>query len=153
MEASRITSRLYVGSAPDPFSVPSPYVPPVPVNTLILCAEEYQPHPGHFGDSGRGRPLRNIYRKGFADEWLDEIPPEAWGAASIALRHLRRGDSVALTCIQGRNRSALVAALVLYQRGDMSGREARLLVQHRRQAPRGATLSNKSFVMLLDALP
>lgn len=152
MEASRITSRLYVGSAPNPFSGPTPYTPPVPVNTIILCAAEYQPHPDHFGPPAE-RPVRHIYRKGFNDEWYDEIPTEAWGAASIALRHLRRGDSVALTCIQGRNRSALVAALVLYKRGDMSGREARRFVQQRRQAPRGDTLSNKSFVMLLDELP
>ncbi len=152
MEASLIIPRLYVGSAPNPFSGPTPYTPPVPVNTIILCAAEYQPHPDHFGPPGK-RPVRNIYLNGFNDEWYDEIPPEAWATSTRASFHLRRGDSVALTCIQGRNRSALVAALVLYKLGDMRGREARRIVQQRRQAPRGDTLSNKSFVMLLDELP
>lgn len=151
MEVDRIDGLLYVGSAPRVFSEPSPFRLPVPARALFLCAEEFQPHPDHFG-SQRERGY-SIYRKGFADEMMDAIPDVAWGAASIARTHLKRRDPVILTCIQGRNRSALVAALTLHMLLGISGRDARRIVQHMRHASTGPTLSNRSFVALLDALP
>lgn len=151
MEIDRIDGLLYVGSAPDVFSGPMPFRLPVPARAIFLCAEEFQPHPDHFGD--RRERGYAVYRKGFADEMMGSIPDVAWGAASIARMHLQRRDPVIVTCIQGRNRSALVAALTLHMHIGISGRDARRLVQHMRHASTGPTLSNRSFVALLDALP
>lgn len=62
---------------------------------------------------------------------------------------VRRNGKVVVHCRAGRNRSALVAALVVREVTGCSGREARQLVQERRPN----SLYNRSFAEYLDSLP
>lgn len=63
--------------------------------------------------------------------------------------HVREGRKVVIHCRAGRNRSALLAALVVREVNGCSGAEARRLVQERRPN----SLYNEWFAAYLDTLP
>lgn len=70
----------------------------------------------------------------------------------LALRcaeRIREGDAVLSHCAAGRNRSALLSALIVRELTGMSGAEAMSLVRERRPN----SLANVHFAAYLDALP
>jgi protein-tyrosine phosphatase len=103
---------------------------------LVLCAIEYQPpaskFPGvyvlHVPLTDHGAAMTSIERT------------LARRAARIVAKELSRGHNVLVTCRQGRNRSALVAAIALVQLGMSRPRSISHLRRMRFQA-----LANKDF--------
>lgn len=106
---------------------------PLPFDTIVLAAEEYQPHmPGAFevlhvplDDSGpppTAHERRLIYEN-----------------ASRIARRVRAGRRVLVTCWQGRNRSGVLSGLALRELG-VPGIEAARLIQRIRKG-----LTNRYF--------
>ena len=144
VDASRITGRLFVGSAPEP----SPFLARH-FDVLVLCAEEYQP-------SSRNFPGLTVVHAGFDDgPGLDGRQEKiVEGAATIVRKELDKGKRVLVTCAQGRNRSGLVASLALMLPGRwptpscLSGREVIGLMKGRRGP---GALTNEYFQKILKA--
>jgi protein-tyrosine phosphatase len=62
----------------------------------------------------------------------------------------RRGAKVLVTCAQGRNRSALIAALALMMDGATAKQAAHLILERRVHTPLGMKpLSNMAFIEVL----
>lgn len=140
LDATRIATRIYQGSAPPP----GPDVRRCEFNVLVLSAMEYQPPSEMFpGVRVVHVPLDDA--KLTRAEWVRAV-----AAADQVARAVRDKDARALiTCAMGRNRSGLVTALTLYlltgERGDKIVRH----IQRRRQN----ALTNPSFVAALARLP
>lgn len=108
---------------------------------LVLSAESYQPpasrfpgvHVLHVPLNDDGRPMTNAERAA------------ARRAAGIVVRELARGHHVLVTCEQGRNRSALVAAIALVLTGQQRPRAIATLRRMRTNA-----LTNQDFERMLQ---
>jgi hypothetical protein len=139
LDASRIASRLYLGSAPRSghgLALGGFHV-------LVLCAQEFQPAAESF-------PGLTVVHAGIDDAHLtDEEGRTATDAAHFVAKFWRDGARVLVTCRQGRNRSGLVMALALHELAGMSGRHA---VQRVKSARKDA-LTNDSFVAALERVP
>lgn len=119
---------LAIGSAPPACQLP--------FDVLVLCAREYQP-------SANGFPGTRVVRVPFSDNYI-HIPVSERETAARGAR-VRRGETVLVTCRQGRNRSGLVTACAMVDLG-YSPREAIRMVR----AARGPdALSNPYFVSLI----
>ena len=134
LDASNVARRLWVGSAP-PLDRDLPGF-----DALFLCAAEIQPATLGFS--------REVVRVPLHDDALTpyEIKRAMIGGKQVA-EHLRRGHRVLVTCAQGRNRSAFVAALGLGLVTRMSSPD---LVQVMRERRHPTALSNSHFVELLQ---
>ncbi len=100
-DASRVHHRLYLGSRPQPDTNLSHY------DVVVFCAYEHQP-PTPLGKIGIHVPLHE-------DSFPDEDAKAAHDAARLVAEHVTAGRHVLVTCLYGRNRSALVAALALHE--------------------------------------
>ncbi len=136
VDASPITQRLWVGSAPIPGADYGACF-----DMIYLVSAEYQLPPGAFPDV-------SVRRMPFDDSMQPtrEDLATAWLAAESVARNIRRGRRVLVTCSLGRNRSALVAALALHLLTGQSGAFAMATVQARRVDRLGVhALANPAF--------
>lgn len=129
MDADRITSGLYLGSAPQECG---------PFDVVVLAAKELQNIPLEcpviHAPLDDAKPTR------------DEVYTALQAAKKV--RQLRRGGKkVLVTCAQGINRSALIVALVLMMNG-LSARDAVKLIRAKRHTM-FKPLSNREFLKLL----
>jgi len=133
--ANEVAPGLLMGDAP-----PERARPPG-INTVVLCAKEYQPRRAFGG-------LRTIHAP------LDDSGPPitteeiatALHAGRLVAAELRSGRKVLVTCAMGLNRSGLITALALRLGYGLSANRAIARVRAAR-GPRA--LSNPSFVELI----
>lgn len=133
-DAHNIVRRLWMGSAPPvDRSLPT-------FDTVVLCAQEYQPAMPH---------VRDVVRVPIDDGRLDDeqIHRALVGAREVALR-MRAGRTVLVTCYAGRNRSGLVAGLAL---GGLTRMSADRIIATIRARRHPAALSNPFFRAYLRA--
>ena len=144
IDASEIAPGLYQGSRPPEGDA----LRRAGFRTLALCAREIQG--GHYPGVRVVRcPLDDAELSG--PEWS-----AAWRAAREVAAALPHG-SVLVTCVQGRNRSGLVSALVLYLVFGVSSDTCVDLVRAGRDGDlarlgRGGALTNPSFARAIRAL-
>lgn len=139
LDASKLGPKLYQGS------YPREGIRQHGFDVLVLCAEELQLREAEPGLRVIHCPLNDSPYVQFGQrEWN-----RAWRAAEQVTDLLLRGARVLVTCAQGRNRSGLVSALVLYRITAMNGVEC---VHHIRQL-RADALTNHQFVAALRQLP
>lgn len=129
MDADRIAPKLYLGGAPRSCG---------PFDVVVLAAYELQ-----------NIPLRCVVIQAPLD---DAVPSKeeiktALSAARKVQQFRRQGARVLVTCAQGINRSALIAALALMMEG-LSARKAIAQIRRNRKAHM-KPLSNKAFVQVL----
>ena len=136
MDASAVTPNLYVGSKPEPGRYGN-------VDAIVLCAYEYQPIGALF------EGVKVIYAPLDDDPTRPLTPAEIEIAVSAARKvagYLQNGDCVLVTCMQGCNRSNLVAGLSLMLAYQISGPE---VVQMLRRA-RPCALKNPVFAAFIS---
>lgn len=133
LDASKVAPKLYVGAAPDPGKYEA-------FQTIVLCAEEYQPPATAF-------PGSKVIHAPFQDTLApsDEEIETAISAALQVVRALRAGDRVLVTCRAGQNRSAFVAALAMRRHWRMPSEK---IIRDIRAA-RYAALNNYTFEVLI----
>lgn len=131
VECSNVAPRLWVGSAPQDLSVPIDGI-----DVVVLCAQEIQP-------PGVGRIMR--FPLPNAELTSREVSIALIGGRDVAQALLDR-KRVLVTCAQGRNRSALVAALALGRLTRMNADQLVTLMRTRRRAD---CLTNEHFVHYL----
>lgn len=129
-DASNIAPRLWIGAKP-PLDRSYPGI-----DMIVLCAAEYQPRKfPHYDKSLIHCPI--------PDDALDTMEQ---GRALTAAKHvasaLKSGKRVLSTCQQGRNRSALVAALAL---GMISRATPDQVIQLIREKRMATCLTNPHF--------
>lgn len=138
LDATKLATKLYQGSYP--YSA----VRPQGFHVLVLCAEELQRRPEEPDVLTLRCPLRDDGSPFTQRDWH-----RALRTADQVVELLLRRRRVLITCAQGRNRSGLVAGIVLYRITPMSGAEC---VRHI-QSLRPGALSNDDFVAALAHLP
>jgi protein-tyrosine phosphatase len=134
IDAHRIAPKLWVGSTPGPehgalFDV------------IVLCAVEYQP----------SLPNVRVIHAGF-DDTLEPTRAElriARDAAAMVNMHRSAGRRVLVSCMQGRNRSALVAALALVLQGTPPTMAITQVRRYRKHPEGKLVLSNPAFMSFL----
>lgn len=135
LDATKIYTRLYQGSAPPP----GHEVRRAGFDLLVLAAYEYQPPAQEFGgiqvlyapmDDSRLKPK----------EWLQVV-----STARKVDEKVRKGYRALITCQAGRNRSGIITAVTLHLLTGCSGTTAVRTVQ----ALRANALTNDSFVARL----
>lgn len=143
VSASRIVEGLYVGSAPPPGDYRARF------EVIVFASDEYQPDEGMFpGVRVRKCPFDDTRRP------TEQDLATAWAAAEAVARDMRRGRRVLVTCLMGRNRSALVAALALHLVTGERGVEIVRIVRERRVDDTGVTaLDNPTYRALVEVLP
>ena len=131
LDASNITKRLWIGSAP-------PTDRPLPFDAVAFCAAEVQPE--RVG-------VRTVIRAALPDSALTshEIR-RALTAAQFVARELAGGRRVLVTCYAGLNRSSLVAGLALGMVTRMTPTQVVELIRARRSPN---ALHNQHFVEYL----
>lgn len=151
IDASRVSPRLYVGSRPEA----GPLLHDLGFHVIVLCALPEEYGGGRYGERYHGVevvacPLDDSERPISRAEL--SLAEET--AARVATA-VYRGRRALVTCMQGRNRSALVAALVLRRLTRCSGRRASEMVRTAREATLGpgTVLCNASFNRYLRSLP
>jgi hypothetical protein len=129
----RITGTLYQGSAP-PIGLRG-------FDVIVLCAEEYQPQ-------GYSFPFVTVIKAPLDDAHLSRTEARiAYSAAVSVAEQLAEGKTVLVTCMQGRNRSGLVTALVLMMNGLTADRAIALI-----KSKRALSMQNPSFNAFLKQL-
>lgn len=119
INASNIASRLWIGGAP-PIATDMPKV-----DVLVLCAQEIQPPAMAFHGT--------VLRCPMPDGHLSEAElRQALSISGRVAQQLVAKRRVLVTCAQGINRSALVAALALGRMTRMSADELVALMRRRR---------------------
>lgn len=134
-DASNVAPKLWVGAKP-PLDRSYPGV-----DMIVLCAAEYQPRSfPHF--------QKTIVHCPLIDDALDPTQ-RTWaiGAGHKVAVALRAQQRVLVTCMQGRNRSALVAALALGQITRASSQQIVELIREKRMQ---TCLTNPHFVEYLE---
>lgn len=134
VDASNISTRLWIGAAP-PVDRDLPKI-----DTLVLCAMEIQPPRLAF----HGRVLRCPLDD--TELGHNELSMALIVSKEVSL-DLMANKTVLVTCAQGRNRSALVAALAL---GRITRRSAAQIIEIIRSRRRRDCLSNPHFVTYLE---
>lgn len=136
IDANVIAPRLYVGSKPNPtIDIPK-------ADVIVLCAEEVQPPELAF----HGRVMRCPLPDGPLG--VTELR-RAVAMSSTVARELAQRHTVLVTCNQGRNRSALVAALALGQVTRLSADDLIHLIREKRSR---YCLSNPHFRAILQRI-
>lgn len=136
LDADRVAPGLYVGSTPPEGKLP--------FDVLVLAAKEHQPRGVYEKTAVVHIPLDD----NFAGMNHDEVAGAMQVARDVAAS-MRAGHRVLVTCMAGKNRSALIAALAVRLR---YGANAATAIQVVRQARPGA-LSNPHFVNLIGQIP
>lgn len=140
-EATRLIPGFYIGSAPSRNAG---------FSYIVLCAKEYQPNPKIFAPAKVRRiPLSDVE---------EPLAPPVRHALDLHTRSIAeawaRDHRVLVTCIMGRNRSALVSALALSKIVDCHPREAAVHVRETRIDPLGVpALENTHFWNYLQDYP
>jgi hypothetical protein len=114
-------------------------------SVLVLCAEEYQPSRSGFPG------LKYVLHCPLddADPSAAEVDRAMITAMSVADLY-ESGEDILVTCIAGRNRSGLVAALALHMITKRPMIDIVAHIQRTRQDPSGMpALTNPHFVALL----
>lgn len=138
LEFSAISAQLAVGSAPRIGNV----VAHAGFRYLILCAAEFQPPDASY-------PNVMVARVELHDDDLFPAADRlaAHTVARWAAERLQRRERVLITCTQGRNRSAYVAALAIhYHTPRLSGAACISIIRAARRSPYGPVLVNPDFV-------
>jgi protein-tyrosine phosphatase len=138
IEAHRVASRLWVGSYPTQQSVCRYF------DTVVLCAYEHQTVP-FTGCHIVKAPLD------------DAVPTQsevhtAISAARTVHAMRQREKRVLVTCAQGVNRSALVAAMALMLDGWPAPLAVHQIREYRKPPIGMKPLSNQHFTKLLERL-
>lgn len=133
VDASNITKRLWVGSAP-------PFDRELPFDVLALCAVEIQPKQLAF----RGAVIRCPIPDAYLTIGQTQRALSSGRAVGEALRAGRR---VLVTCAAGLNRSSLVAGIGLGLVSRLPPSEIVLLMRKQRSP---SCLHNPHFVEILD---
>jgi hypothetical protein len=145
IDASEITSGLWVGSAPPTGRT----LARVGFSVLALCAAEHQPSQSSF-------PGIAIVRASLIDDGTPltrrQIEEALWLSGHLA-GACRRGKGVLVTCMQGRNRSGFIAALTFVRMTGCDGNAAMRAVQSRRASPFGPALTNSQYNKALAMIP
>ena len=145
IDASEITTGLWVGSAPPVGRT----LARVGFSTLALCAAEHQPSRDSF-------PGVSVVRASLIDDGSPLTPVQIeealWLSGHLAAA-CRRGKGVLVTCMQGRNRSGLIAALTFSRMTGCDGKTAMRAVQTRRASPFGPALTNHQYNRALSMIP
>jgi len=114
---------------------------------IVMCAGEWQPTLTLPEDR-----TKRVIRLPFDDTYEALIPSVLRSlhltANELVAQH-KTGKRILITCMAGRNRSGILAGLVLMKRFGMSGDEAILVI---RDARGPAALSNPSFSSYLQSL-
>ena len=134
--AQRIAPKLWVGSAPDEAACAG-------FDVVVLCALEYQP---------KGLPVKYVIHASIDDNFEPTTQDlhTADTVASLVNMHRGVGRRVLVTCMEGRNRSAMVAALALVKQG-LPGHVAVAEVRRKRKHPEGKSiLFNPAFVRFIE---
>jgi protein-tyrosine phosphatase len=106
IDATRVGSKLYMGSAPH-----NPTIGAHGFHVVVLCAMEYQPDHRMF-------PGVQVVRVPLDDCQITvDIANRGLQAAAHVAACVRGGKRVLVTCAQGRNRSGLVAGLAMVLNG------------------------------------
>jgi protein-tyrosine phosphatase len=133
MDSTKLVERVYIGSAPTGSHG---------FNVIALCAEEYQPPAKVFAPA-------KVLRIRLADNFRPLSAPrvrEIKDKVSFLVEEWAEGSSLLITCAMGRNRSALISALVLSQVCNVSPAEAGKYVRKVRKDAYGvAALENAYF--------
>ncbi len=132
--ATRVCGNLWVGATPPCGARVARFT------HIVLCAEELQPPDSCF-------PGVNVLRVLLDDSGLPMTNYEREAAASMAAqvaRLLREGAVVLCACVQGRNRSGLVAALTLQEWG-LPADAAIATVKAARDKPGRPAMVNRDF--------
>lgn len=139
VDASMISLGLYQGSCPRDHEG-TPNLWGAGFDVVVLTAHEYQPSPDSF-------PGTIVVSAPFHDaiDVTDELWRAADAAAATVVKHLADGQSVLVTCQEGRNRSGLVCAIALCRQGLAPDKA----VQQVRSRRGGRALSNPQFVKAL----
>ncbi len=125
---------LAQGSAPVPYTI-------LPFDTLVLCADEYQPSSKEFPG------ISQVIHVPLNDDGSPMTPNEMRFALKAGLevaKQLRQGRRVLVTCWMGRNRSGVVSALALENLGIPYTQAVKAV-----RKARAFALTNKYFVNLL----
>lgn len=157
VEGSFICRGLWQGQAPPC----GPMLRSTGIDTLILCAEEWQPpgvvdpacatilgyQPGQHPYPG----VQLVYAP--ADDDFDKPPSApvlalAAQAAAIAARRILQGGRVMSSCWMGKNRSGLVTAMTLHGLTGLGGQD---ILAHMRQA-RPQALTNPQFRAAIERI-
>ncbi len=110
-EYNRIHHGLYVGSRPQPETLLQEH----DFEVAVFVAFENQPAPDAYpGVEVLCSPLQEA-------GWSDEDEASADATAKTIAEHVRNRRNVLVSCMYGRNRSALVAALALHHLYGWSG--------------------------------
>jgi hypothetical protein len=135
LDLTRIAPKLYQGSLPPRGSA----LASAGFDVLVLCAQEFQISAEHYPG------VRVIYAgiddAGDRGPTAGEIQTVRF-AALAACAEILAGKRVAVTCAQGRNRSALCNAFILR---FLTGMPPKEIVKHLRAA-RPWVLTNTDFV-------
>jgi len=138
LDITHMAPKLYQGSYP---RVP---IAPIGFKVLVLCAVELQDRAAEPGLLTLHCPLTDTGERMSEQDWALAI-----SVSGKVARRVADGQRTLVSCAQGRNRSGLITALVLYRLTDMSGLQA---VSHV-QKFRFHALENDEFVHRLCRLP
>ena len=122
---------------------------------VLFCAKEFGPPPQALNEAKVARARRALaYHCPLSDAVLtrDEAFLASRASALVANAFLK-GKEVLVTCMEGRNRSALVVALALHHLSGEGGGAAIRAVRQRRLFASGPVLSNPTFVSYLESIP
>lgn len=138
LDCNKIAPKLYQGAYP---VVP---IAPLGFQVLVLCAKELQYRPDELGLLTLKCALQDDGSPMTQREWLHAVR-----MADAIAELISRGNRVLVTCAQGRNRSGLVNALVLYRMTSLSGQQC----LYRVRLGRPGSLTNEYFCDALRRLP
>ncbi len=115
LDAHRISGKTWLGAFPEEAQYTDLLrSPELPFTMVVLCARECQPQQGQ-----RWFPGVQTVTCPF-DDSPSGIDDDVWSRITIVVdvvvRQLEAGGRVLITCVAGRNRSALVATRVLARR-------------------------------------
>lgn len=155
IDATWISLRLYVGRRPPT----GPYLREAGFDVLVLCAlpEEYeQVYETRWEDLPRRFDRLSVLQAPLDDSGESpnyESIAHARCVADYVAGRVLRGKRAILTCLEGRNRSAFVAALALHRLTGRSGDDCAARVREMRQVVTGANrpvLCNPFFNAILS---
>jgi len=116
------------------------------INVLVLCAKEHQDASFYEGVQvilAPGDDDRRPHRLArFIDGWKE--------AGRQTAAHVKAGNTVLVTCMQGLNRSGLVVALALRELTGWSGQR---IVDHIQQHREGALFNDTFAQYIIDSFP